>query len=149
MEHIVSLSLRGDFYSLRYGFPLIITNNLGELVFNFAVLHDLEQQVRHPIHIRDCLGDMPNILDIFLHPTLLFILLSIFFVILPQSYSHVCILSSFLNCKIVYIIPVMVSGTVPLHFITQEDVVNYLVVKPSPEQLRCKLFWSDGFCSHD
>ena len=35
------------------------------------------------------------------------------------------------------IIAVMESGTVPLHLITQ-DVVNFLAVKPSPEQLRAR-----------
>ncbi|MPC88255.1 hypothetical protein E2C01_083155 [Portunus trituberculatus] len=34
--------------------------------FNFAILHDLQQLVQHPTRIPDRLGDMPNILDIFL-----------------------------------------------------------------------------------
>ncbi|MPC32108.1 hypothetical protein E2C01_025413 [Portunus trituberculatus] len=38
----------------------------GELAFNFAVLHDLEKLVQHPTRIPDCLGDTPNILDLFL-----------------------------------------------------------------------------------
>ncbi|MPC60588.1 hypothetical protein E2C01_054640 [Portunus trituberculatus] len=36
------------------------TDHHGDLGFNFAILHDLEQLVLHP----DCLGDMPNILDL-------------------------------------------------------------------------------------
>ncbi|MPC55363.1 hypothetical protein E2C01_049296 [Portunus trituberculatus] len=42
------------------------TGHPGELAFNFAILHDLEQLLEHPTHIPDCLGDMPNILDLFL-----------------------------------------------------------------------------------
>ncbi|MPC82378.1 hypothetical protein E2C01_077042 [Portunus trituberculatus] len=42
------------------------TDHPGELAFNFGILHDLEQMMQHPIHIPDCLGDTPNILDLFL-----------------------------------------------------------------------------------
>ncbi|MPC42211.1 hypothetical protein E2C01_035827 [Portunus trituberculatus] len=42
------------------------TDHPGELAFNFATLHDLEQLVEHPTHIPDRLGDTPNILDLFL-----------------------------------------------------------------------------------
>ncbi|MPC13058.1 hypothetical protein E2C01_005776 [Portunus trituberculatus] len=42
------------------------TDHPGELAFNFAILHDLQQLVRHPTHIPDRLGDTPNILVLFL-----------------------------------------------------------------------------------
>ena len=42
------------------------TDHPGELAFNFAILHDLEQLVQHPTRIPDRLGDTPNILDLFL-----------------------------------------------------------------------------------
>ncbi|MPC77334.1 hypothetical protein E2C01_071786 [Portunus trituberculatus] len=42
------------------------TDQPGELAFNFAILHDLEQLVQHPTCIPDRLGDTPNILDLFL-----------------------------------------------------------------------------------
>ncbi|MPC60082.1 hypothetical protein E2C01_054118 [Portunus trituberculatus] len=42
------------------------TNHPGELAFNFAILHDLQQLVQHPTCIPDHLGDTPNILDLFL-----------------------------------------------------------------------------------
>ncbi|MPC38891.1 hypothetical protein E2C01_032408 [Portunus trituberculatus] len=42
------------------------TDRLGELAFNFAILHDIGQLVQHPIRIPDRLGDTPNILDFFL-----------------------------------------------------------------------------------
>ena len=38
----------------------------GELAFNFAILHDLEQLVQHPSRIPDRLEDTSNILDLFL-----------------------------------------------------------------------------------
>ncbi|MPC08219.1 hypothetical protein E2C01_000797 [Portunus trituberculatus] len=41
------------------------TDHPGQLAFNFAIRHALEQLVQH-IRITDCLGDKPNILDFFL-----------------------------------------------------------------------------------
>ncbi|XP_063871048.1 THAP domain-containing protein 2-like [Scylla paramamosain] len=38
----------------------------GELAFNFAILHDLEQLVQHPIRFSNRLEDTPNILDLLL-----------------------------------------------------------------------------------
>ncbi|MPC96707.1 hypothetical protein E2C01_091982 [Portunus trituberculatus] len=43
----------------------ITPDHPGELAFNFAILHDLEQQVQHHTSIPDLLGDTPNILDLF------------------------------------------------------------------------------------
>ncbi|MPC24187.1 hypothetical protein E2C01_017263 [Portunus trituberculatus] len=74
-EHILSLypfveiSILVDFkvhQQLWLSFPY--TDHPGELAFNFAILHDLEQLVQHPTHIPDRLGDAPNILDFFLTP---------------------------------------------------------------------------------
>ncbi|KAK8384884.1 hypothetical protein O3P69_014450 [Scylla paramamosain] len=45
---------------------LSFTDHPGELAYNFAILHDLEQLVQHPTRIPDRLGDTPNILDLFL-----------------------------------------------------------------------------------
>ncbi|MPC30318.1 hypothetical protein E2C01_023578 [Portunus trituberculatus] len=42
------------------------TINVREVAFNFAIFHDLEQLVQHPTRIPDCLGDTPNIIDLFL-----------------------------------------------------------------------------------
>ncbi|MPC37440.1 hypothetical protein E2C01_030919 [Portunus trituberculatus] len=42
------------------------TDHPGELAFNFAILHDLQQLVQHLTRIPDRLGDTPNILDLFL-----------------------------------------------------------------------------------
>ena len=52
-------------YTISFGFPPF-TDHPGELAYNFAILHDLEQLVQHPTHILDCLGDTPKILDLFL-----------------------------------------------------------------------------------
>ncbi|MPC58619.1 hypothetical protein E2C01_052626 [Portunus trituberculatus] len=43
------------------------TDHPGELTFNSAILHDLQQLVQHPTRIRDRPGDTPNILDLFLN----------------------------------------------------------------------------------
>ncbi|MPC53662.1 hypothetical protein E2C01_047560 [Portunus trituberculatus] len=51
---------------LQLWFSSPFTDYLGELAFNFAYLHDLEQLVQHPTHIPDCLADTPSILDLFL-----------------------------------------------------------------------------------
>ncbi|MPC59034.1 hypothetical protein E2C01_053049 [Portunus trituberculatus] len=73
LEHILSLyafaeiSILGDFnvhHQLLLSSPF--TDHPGELVFNFAILHDLEQLVQHPTHIPDHFGDTPKILDLFL-----------------------------------------------------------------------------------
>ncbi|MPC93734.1 hypothetical protein E2C01_088874 [Portunus trituberculatus] len=73
VEHILSLSpfaeisILGGFnvhYQLWLSSPF--TDHLGELAFNSAILHDLEQLVQHPTRIPDRLGDTPNILDLFL-----------------------------------------------------------------------------------
>ncbi|MPC64083.1 hypothetical protein E2C01_058193 [Portunus trituberculatus] len=68
VEHILSLyPFAGDFnvhHQLWLSSPS--TNYPGELAFNFAFLHDLEQLVQHYTHIPDHLGDTPNILDFFL-----------------------------------------------------------------------------------
>ncbi|MPC62823.1 hypothetical protein E2C01_056913 [Portunus trituberculatus] len=73
VEHILSLysfakiSILGDFnvrHQLWLSSPF--TDHPGELDFNFAILHDLEQLVQHHTRIPDRFGDMPNILDIFL-----------------------------------------------------------------------------------
>ncbi|MPC14871.1 hypothetical protein E2C01_007648 [Portunus trituberculatus] len=36
------------------------TDHPGKLAVNFAILHDLEQQVQHPTRISDRLGDTTN-----------------------------------------------------------------------------------------
>ncbi|MPC26257.1 hypothetical protein E2C01_019393 [Portunus trituberculatus] len=65
--HRSEIFILGDLnfhHQLRLSSPF--TNHPGELAFNFAILHDLKQLVQHPTHMPDCLGDMPNILDLFL-----------------------------------------------------------------------------------
>ncbi|MPC22783.1 hypothetical protein E2C01_015809 [Portunus trituberculatus] len=73
VEHILSLypfaeiSILRDFnvrHQLWLSSPC--TDHPGELAFNLAIFYDLEQLVQHPIHIPDRLGDMPNILDLYL-----------------------------------------------------------------------------------
>ncbi|MPC56762.1 hypothetical protein E2C01_050728 [Portunus trituberculatus] len=49
-----------------FGFFSPFTDHPGELAFNFAIIHDLEQLVQHPTHIPDSHGDTLNILDLFL-----------------------------------------------------------------------------------
>ncbi|XP_063889700.1 uncharacterized protein LOC135116266 [Scylla paramamosain] len=75
VEHILTLfpfaeiSILGDFnvhHQLWLSSPF--TDHPGELAYNFAILHDLEQLVQHPTRIPDCLGDTPNILDLFPQP---------------------------------------------------------------------------------
>ncbi|MPC41753.1 hypothetical protein E2C01_035357 [Portunus trituberculatus] len=82
VEHILSLylfveiSIGGDFivhHQLWLSSPF--TDHPGELAFNFAILHDLEQLVQHTTCISDRLGDTPNILDLFLPVILLLMLL--------------------------------------------------------------------------
>ncbi|MPC48501.1 hypothetical protein E2C01_042275 [Portunus trituberculatus] len=58
----MEISILGDFnvhHQLWLFSPF--TDHPGELAFNFAVLHDLEQLVQYPTCIPDCLGDMLNI----------------------------------------------------------------------------------------
>ncbi|MPC12882.1 hypothetical protein E2C01_005598 [Portunus trituberculatus] len=60
------ISILGDFnvhHQLWLSSPF--TDHPGELVFNFAIFHDLEQRVQHPTRIPDRLGDTPNILLFF------------------------------------------------------------------------------------
>ncbi|MPC33157.1 hypothetical protein E2C01_026501 [Portunus trituberculatus] len=73
VEHILSIypfteiSILGDFnahHQLWLSSPF--TDLPGELDFNFAILHDIEQLVQHPTRIPDRRGDTPNILDFFL-----------------------------------------------------------------------------------
>ncbi|MPC69991.1 hypothetical protein E2C01_064225 [Portunus trituberculatus] len=73
VEHIVSLypfaeiSILGDsnvHHQLWFSSPFI--DHPGELAFNFVILHDLEQLVHHPTRIPDRLGEISNILDLFL-----------------------------------------------------------------------------------
>ncbi|MPC30347.1 hypothetical protein E2C01_023609 [Portunus trituberculatus] len=71
VEHILSLypfteiSILGDFNVHQLWFSSPFTEHPGELDFNFAVLHDLEQLVQHPTRIPDRLGDTPNIFYLF------------------------------------------------------------------------------------
>ena len=46
----------------------------GELVYNFAILYDLEQRVQHPTRIPDRHGDTQNTLNLFLTSNLLLML---------------------------------------------------------------------------
>ncbi|MPC59609.1 hypothetical protein E2C01_053633 [Portunus trituberculatus] len=73
VEHILSLfpfteiSILGDFnVHHQVWLSSSFTDHPGELAFNFAILHDLEQLVQHVTHIPDHLDDTPNILDLFL-----------------------------------------------------------------------------------
>ena len=54
------------------------TDQPAEQVFNFAILHDLNQLVQFPTRISERLGDTPNILDLFLtsNPSAYFVKLS-------------------------------------------------------------------------
>ncbi|MPC51068.1 hypothetical protein E2C01_044905 [Portunus trituberculatus] len=61
------ISILEDFnvlHQLWLSFPFI--DYPGELTFNFAILHDLEQLVQHPTRISDRYGDTPNIPDLFI-----------------------------------------------------------------------------------
>ncbi|MPC20874.1 hypothetical protein E2C01_013835 [Portunus trituberculatus] len=52
--NIREISILGDFnvhYQLWLFSPF--SDHPGELAFNFAIIHDLEQQVQHPTHISD------------------------------------------------------------------------------------------------
>ncbi|MPC20839.1 hypothetical protein E2C01_013799 [Portunus trituberculatus] len=73
VEHILSLypfaeiSILADFNVLhKLWLSSPFTDPPGELAFNFAIFHDLEQLVQHPTRILDSLGDTSNILDLFL-----------------------------------------------------------------------------------
>ncbi|MPC29450.1 hypothetical protein E2C01_022681 [Portunus trituberculatus] len=63
----MEISILGDFnvhHQLWLSSPF--AGHPGELAFNFAILHDLEQLVQHPTCIPDRLEDTLNILDFFL-----------------------------------------------------------------------------------
>ncbi|MPC18602.1 hypothetical protein E2C01_011490 [Portunus trituberculatus] len=63
----LQISILGDFnvhHQLCLSSPS--PDHLGELAFNFAILHDLEQLMQHHTRIPDRLGDTPIILDLFL-----------------------------------------------------------------------------------
>ena len=73
MEHTPTLfpfeeiSILGDFnvhHQVWLSSPF--TDHPGELAYNFAILHELEQLVQHLTRIHDRLGDTSNILDLFL-----------------------------------------------------------------------------------
>ncbi|MPC25747.1 hypothetical protein E2C01_018868 [Portunus trituberculatus] len=68
------------------------TDHPGELAFNFAILHALEQLVQYLIRIPDSLGDTPNVLDLFLtsNPSGFAVTLSY-----PSSYSDHNLISVF------------------------------------------------------
>ncbi|MPC08427.1 hypothetical protein E2C01_001016 [Portunus trituberculatus] len=64
-QNRTKISILGDF-NVHHQLWLSpsLTDHLGELAFNFTILHDLEQLVQHPTHIPDHLGDTP--IDLFL-----------------------------------------------------------------------------------
>ena len=70
--HLISLSLSWDLHSRDFNvhhqlwLSSSFTDQPGEQSFNFAILHELEQMVQFPKRLPDCLGDTPNILDLFL-----------------------------------------------------------------------------------
>ena len=73
VEHILShfpfaeISILGDFnVHHQLWLSSSFTDQPGEQAFNFAILHDLEQLVKHPTRIPDRPGDTPHILDLFL-----------------------------------------------------------------------------------
>ncbi|MPC50112.1 hypothetical protein E2C01_043934 [Portunus trituberculatus] len=73
VKHILSLypfaeiSIHGDFnVHHQLWLSSFYIDHPGELAFNFAILHDLEQLVQHPTRIPDRLGDTPNIFDLFI-----------------------------------------------------------------------------------
>ena len=73
VEYILShfphaeISILGDFnVHHQLWISSSFTDQPGEQIFNFAILHDLEQMVQFPTRIPDRLGDTPNILDLFL-----------------------------------------------------------------------------------
>ncbi|MPC53169.1 hypothetical protein E2C01_047056 [Portunus trituberculatus] len=110
VEHILSLypfveiSIFEDFnvrHQLWFSSPFI--DHPGELAFNFAIRHDLEQLVQQSTRILAHLGETPNILDLFLtsNPSAYAVTLlqsqSSYAVTLLQSQSYFCILSYFSN----------------------------------------------------
>ena len=63
----VEISIFGDFSVQHKVWPTSpFTDHIGELAYNFAIQHDLEQLVQHPTRIPDRLGDKPNIFYLFL-----------------------------------------------------------------------------------
>ncbi|MPC88602.1 hypothetical protein E2C01_083517 [Portunus trituberculatus] len=75
VEHILSLYPFAEISILDFNvnhqlwLSSPFTDLPGELAFNFAILHELDQLVQRPTHIPDRLGDTPNILDLFLIST--------------------------------------------------------------------------------
>ncbi|MPC60115.1 hypothetical protein E2C01_054152 [Portunus trituberculatus] len=68
MDILYPLSFQGGNFNVHHQMWLSspFTDHPGEIAFNFAVLHDLEQLVQHPTRISDRLVDTPNILVLFL-----------------------------------------------------------------------------------
>ncbi|MPC41444.1 hypothetical protein E2C01_035035 [Portunus trituberculatus] len=104
VENILSLytfaeiSILGDFnfhHQLWLSYPF--TNHAGELAFNFAILHDLEQLMQYPTRIPDRLGDTPNLLHLFLISNPSVYVVTVFSARFHRSQSHFCILSYFFN----------------------------------------------------
>lgn len=65
------ISILGDFNVHYFCLSSIFINLPVEQTFNFAILSDLDQLIQHPSRIPDCLGNHPNVLDLFLtfHPS--------------------------------------------------------------------------------
>ena len=73
IEHILSthpfaeITILGDFnVHHRQWFSSNSTDTPGELAFNFSICNDIEQMVQTPTRLPDRLGDVPNLLDLFL-----------------------------------------------------------------------------------
>ncbi|MPC66984.1 hypothetical protein E2C01_061144 [Portunus trituberculatus] len=73
------------------------TGHPGELAFNFAILHDIEQLVQHPTRIPDRLEESPAFFTFSLPLILRLMLLPSLLRWLLRSQSHFCILSYFSN----------------------------------------------------
>ncbi|MPC59458.1 hypothetical protein E2C01_053477 [Portunus trituberculatus] len=59
----MEISILGDFTTHH---QLWLSSPFTDHPVNFAAIHDLEQLLQHATRIPDCLGDTPNILDLFL-----------------------------------------------------------------------------------
>ncbi|MPC91206.1 hypothetical protein E2C01_086225 [Portunus trituberculatus] len=65
LKPFVEISILGHFnVHHQLWLPSSFTDHPGELAFNFAILHDLEQPVQQPTCIPDRPGDTPNTLDL-------------------------------------------------------------------------------------
>ena len=73
------------------------TDQPGEQAFRFAILHDLEQLLKHHTRIPDRLGDMQNILDFFLTSNPSAYSVKLFFPL--SSSDHNLISASCLMCR--------------------------------------------------